>query len=320
MKIKRIIFIFFFTICTLLNTSCNDKKVEKFLLEGNYDISEVKKIEAYELINKIEANDSFLLYVSVYSCTSCASFNKNVLFDFIKETKSVIYNIDLSKIEDVKNENIPYIKESPTIVFYNKGVKVNTLSYLDNEDVFKNINDFKDYLLNYVIFPRIIQISEVSLDEKINTGEAFYLYIGWNKCGDCKRLNKRIINDYYKNNSKTIYYLECDEYRKNKPSTKPILGDNPTKEEMNDYNNYNKWLEFANKYSFSYYDDGKVPTLQYYANKEVAEMVVYLNDTINNNVITNSFYKDFINIIVEDDESLYKMHDRKILDFLNKYK
>ena len=133
-------------------------------------------------------------------------------------------------------------------------------------------------------------------------------------------MNKRIINDYYKNNSKTIYYLECDEYRKNKPSTKPILGDNPTKEEMNDYNNYNKWLEFANKYSFSFYEDGKVPTLQYYANKEVAEMVVYLNDTINNNVITNSFYKDFINIIVEDDESLYKMHDRKILDFLNKYK
>ena len=305
MKIKKFILIFFFAVCTLLSTSCNDKKTEKFLLEGNYDISEVKKIEAYELINKIEAKDSFLLYVSVYSCTSCASFNKNVLLDFIKDTKSVIYNIDLSEIENVKNENIPYIKESPTLVFYNGGVKLNTLSYLDNENVFKNIIDFKEYLLNYVIFPRIIEISEVSLDEKINNGESFYLYIGWNKCGDCKRLNKRIINDYYKNNSKIIYYLECDKYRKNKPSTKPVLGDNSTKEEIDDYNNYSKWLEFANKYNFGFYEDGKVPTLQYYANKKVIDMAVYLNDTISNNVITNSFYKDFINKTIEDDETLY---------------
>lgn len=319
MKIKKFILIFFFAVCTLLSTSCNDKKTEKFLLEGNYDISEVNKIEAYELINKIEAKDSFLLYVSVYSCTSCASFNKNVLLDFIKDTKSVIYNIDLSEIENVKNENIPYIKESPTLVFYNGGVKVNTLSYLDNENVFKNIIDFKEYLLNYVIFPRIIEISEVSLDEKINNGESFYLYIGWNKCGDCKRLNKRIINDYYKNNSKIIYYLECDKYRKNKPSTKPVLGDNPTKEEIDDYNNYSKWLEFANKYNFGFYEDGKVPTLQYYANKKVIDMAVYLNDTISNNVITNSFYKDFINKTIEDDETLYKIHDSKILDFLNKH-
>lgn len=319
MKIKKFILIFFFAVCTLLSTSCNDKKTEKFLLEGNYDISEVNKIEAYELINKIEAKDSFLLYVSVYSCTSCASFNKNVLLDFIKDTKSVIYNIDLSEIENVKNENIPYIKESPTLVFYNGGVKVNTLSYLDNENVFKNIIDFKEYLLNYVIFPRIIEISEVSLDEKINNGESFYLYIGWNKCGDCKRLNKRIINDYYKNNSKIIYYLECDKYRKNKPSTKPVLGDNPTKEEIDDYNNYSKWLEFANKYNFGFYEDGKVPTLQYYANKKVIDMAVYLNDTISNNVITNSFYKDFINKTIEDDETLYEIHDSKILDFLNKH-
>ncbi len=319
MKIKKFILIFFFAVCTLLSTSCNDKKTEKFLLEGNYDISEVKKIEAYELINKIEAKDSFLLYVSVYSCTSCASFNKNVLLDFIKDTKSVIYNIDLSEIENVKNENIPYIKESPTLVFYNGGVKLNTLSYLDNENVFKNIIDFKEYLLNYVIFPRIIEISEVSLDEKINNGESFYLYIGWNKCGDCKRLNKRIINDYYKNNSKIIYYLECDKYRKNKPSTKPVLGDNSTKEEIDDYNNYSKWLEFANKYNFGFYEDGKVPTLQYYANKKVIDMAVYLNDTISNNVITNSFYKDFINKTIEDDETLYKIHDSKILDFLNKH-
>ena len=319
MKIKKFILIFFFAVCTLLSTSCNDKKTEKFLLEGNYDISEVNKIEAYELINKIEAKDSFLLYVSVYSCTSCASFNKNVLLDFIKDTKSVIYNIDLSEIENVKNENIPYIKESPTLVFYNGGVKVNTLSYLDNENVFKNIIDFKEYLLNYVIFPRIIEISEVSLDEKINNGESFYLYIGWNKCGDCKRLNKRIINDYYKNNSKIIYYLECDKYRKNKPSTKPVLGDNPTKEEIDDYNNYSKWLEFANKYNFGFYEDGKVPTLQYYANKKVIDMAVYLNDTISNNVITNSFYKDFINKTIEDDENLYEIHDSKILDFLNKH-
>lgn len=319
MKLKKIIFIFLMIIFSSFNISCNNKKIDKFLLEGNYNVSDVTKLTSYELINKIEANDSFLLYVSVQYCTTCASFKNNVLLDFIKETKSIIYNIDLSEIENIKDKNIPYVKDAPTLLVYNEGIKVNTLSYLDDEKVFKDINYFKEYLLNYVIFPRIITIDENSLDEKINNNESFYLYIGWDKCGDCKRLNKRIINSYYKNNSKTIYYLESDKYRKNKPNKKIILSDNPTDEELLEYNNYMKWLEFANKYNFSSYEDGKVPTLQYYKNKEVIEMVVYLNDTIIDNVITNSFYSDFIGITIENDEQLYNMHDEKILNFLNKY-
>lgn len=319
MKIKKIIFSFLLVIFAFFNPSCESKANDKFLLEGNYDITDAINISTNDLINKIEANESFVLYVSLYSCTSCAYFNNNVLKEFINETKSVIYNIDLSEIEAIKNDKLPYVKETPTIIIYNTGKKVNLVSYLDNEKIFKDINLFKNYLLDYVIFPQIITISEESLDNKINNKENFYLYIGWSKCGDCKMLNKRILNDYYKNNDKMIYYLESDNYRKNKPSKKPILSENPTSEEIEEYNNYIKWLDFANKYNFSIYEDGKVPTLQYYKDGKVVEMIVYLNDTIINNTITNSFYKEFIGISITDDEKLYKMHDEKALEFLNKY-
>lgn len=319
MKIKKIFFSFILIVFTFFSPSCSNKANDKFLLEGNYDINEAINISANDLINKIEAKDSFVLYVSLYSCTSCAYFNNNVLNKFINETKSVIYNIDLSEIEATKNDKLPYVKETPTLLIYNNGQKTNSISYLDNEKIFKDIEAFKNYLLDYVIFPRIIEISEKSLDNKINNKENFYLYIGWSKCGDCKMLNKRILNDYYKNNDKIIYYLESDSYRKNKPSKRPILNENPTSDELKEYNNYLKWLDFANKYNFSSYEDGKVPTLQYYKNGKVLEMIVYLNDTIKDNVITNSFYKEFVGVNVTNDEMLYKMHDDKTLDFLNKY-
>ena len=109
-----------------------------------------------------------------------------------------------------------------------------------------------------------------------------------------------------KSNEETkIYYLETDEYRSKRPLEEPVLSENPTDEELEAKANWDAWIVFATKYNFISYRNGKVPSVQYYENGTMKEMVVYLNDKIENDTIVDSYYPELINQIKTKDESLY---------------
>ena len=310
---KKIISLFVSFLMLFTITSC--KSNDRFMIEGNIDIKSTVKIEVEELKEKIENEDSFILLVSLQTCSSCLQFQEDVLNKFIDDTHSVIYDVDLTSLVDASNfDQKPAVKIAPSIVMYNKGKKVDTQKHTEGNKIFTDVDKFTDYVTKYAYLPKLLTISEETLDTKIESKDSFMLYIGWCRCGDCALLENRILNDYLKalDNDKYIYYLESDKYRKDKPFVKP------NDDDTENLAKWNNWINFATKYNFVSYADGKVPTLQYYKDGDVEEMLVYHNDVIKDGVVTRSFFDEYVGKQIDED-TLLSYHDNKAKAFLDKY-
>ena len=318
-KIIRFIFAFLL----LVNiSSCSN---EKFVLKGNIANDTLVEVDSYTLQGMIENQESFVLVVLLKTCTTCESFKENILNPYIKETHSTIYSIDLIALEASENyKNKPYVKQAPTLLIYNNGKVKDTLKYNDSAKEFKDLGKFKDYMNSYIIEPKMIEVNEDFLDNAITNKETFILYIGWNKCGDCKLLEERIIESFLlENNTKNnFYYLESDKYRSLKPKTKPEYSVDFNEEELINYNkeieNWNNWISFASKYNFVSFRDGRVPTIQYYENGVMVDWIVYNNDVCENDVIVDSFFDELDGETLSK-EKLLEYHDKKVLEFLKKH-
>ena len=300
--------------------SCNSNN-EKFMLEGNIENETLLFLDGEELQEKIENEDSFVLIIMLSSCSTCHQFKEDVINPYVKETYASIYGIYSYDLDgEAKYPNKPKFKTAPAILIYSKGKNIKTLNYNHSDNTFSTIEGFKEFMSEYVIEPRLIEVSETALDLKINNKEIFVLYIGWNKCGDCTLISDRVIMPFLLDSKEEIkiYYLETDKYRSKRPLEEPVLSENPSDEELEAKANWDAWIDFATKYNFVFYRDGKVPTVQYYENGNMKEMVVYLNDKIENDTIVDSYYPELINQIKTKDE-LLQFHDKKIEEFLNKY-
>lgn len=308
-------------ICSL--TACNNQ--DKTMLEGNLDNTTIVELSSEELKDKITNEESFVLIILLPFCSSCENFKNNVINPYILETKATIYGIYSNKLNDNDEyKNKPSFKYAPCILIYKNGENINKINYSETKDEFSSKEAFSKHIEKYFTSPKILNISEETLDNKILNKENFILYIGWNKCGDCVKIKNNVLDSYLKNNknNKIIYYLETNKYRENRPLSKPILTENATDEEKvqyeHDLKNWNNWIDFATKYQFNTYNDGKVPTLQYYENGTLKEMVVYLNDVIKDDIVVDSYYSELINKNINEID-LNNIHNEKIIEFLDKY-
>ena len=300
--------------------SCNSKN-EKFMIEGHIENQTLVFLDADGLQEKIENEDSFVLIIMLSSCSSCHLFKEEVLNPYIQETKATVYGIYSYDLDgEKKYPNKPKYKKAPAIVIYNKGEDIYSLNYDYENETFSSVEGFKKFMSEYVIEPKLIEVSEKALDAMLNNNESFLLYIGWNKCGDCALINENVIQPYLINSESNtnIYYLETDKYRSKRPYEEPVLSDNPTEEELEAKANWDAWIAFANKYNFATYKNGKVPTIQYYENGIFKDMIVYLNDYIEDGVIVESFYFELKGQNKSISE-LVAFHDKKANEFLNKY-
>lgn len=308
-------------ICSL--SSC--KKAEKTMLEGNVDNITIVELNATELENKISNEESFVLIVLLPFCSSCENFKNQVINPFILETKATIYGISSTELNDENNyKNKPSYKYAPCILIYKNGVNVDKINYSETKDVFNDKEAFAKHIDKYFYLPKILEVSEETLDAKLVNKDNFLLYIGWNKCGDCNKIRTRVLDDYLlkEKSEQYIYYLEVDKYRINRPLVEPTLDPNATETEKQKYNtdkaNWDNWVSFAKKYNFYDYNSGKVPTIQYYENGSLKDMIVYLNDVIVDDVIIDSFQKDLIDKNIND-VNIDEFHNLKLKEFLNKY-
>ncbi len=312
--IISLLFLFSFTSCK--------KQESKIMLSGNLENQTVIMLDNYTLENKIQNDENFVLVVLLSTCSTCENFKNEVLNPYIKKTSANLYGIDLLELESYKNyENKPYLKEAPSLMIYKEGEVWVTLKYEYGKKEFTNITQFEEFMGNYVVSPKLISISEELLDLKINNKESFILYIGWNKCGDCKLLESQVLNDYLleKDADNVIYYLESDNYRKNKPNQEPKENDYNSFEEYQLAKQYwDNWISFASKYQFVDYRNGKIPTVQYYENGLLKQDIVYHNDVIENGQVTISFFEECIQQFMNEEE-LLAFHNQKMIEFLNSY-
>ena len=321
---KKLIKLLFTFLMTISFASCN-KNSDEVMLKSSINNVDVVNVDAFQLKGMIENEESFVLVTLLPTCSSCLTFKQDVLKPYILETHALIYAIDYSELEASENfKNKPYIKESPALFVYKNGVIKKTLKISKNEKEFEDLQTFKQFMEKNVVVSSLVEVDENYLDNAILNKESFVLYIGWNKCGDCKKLESEVLNKFLKEGklSKNFYYLESDQYRAKKPVEEPILPESPSIDELEKYNedlkNWNNWLQFAKKYQFDTFRNGRIPTLQFYQDGILNDMLVYNNDLYSNGVVIDSYFDEFDNKTISK-EKLLKQHNNKVEEFLNKY-
>ena len=88
--------------------------------------------------------------------------------------------------------------------------------------------------------------------------------------------------------------------------------------ELDKKENWDNWINFATKYGFVSYRDGKVPVLINYESGNATDLLVYHNDVIKDGVVEVSFFDDLIGQSLSDNE-LIKIHNERTIEFLDKY-
>jgi uncharacterized protein YcfL len=136
----------------LLLVGCGSK--EKFYLEDSYyGNNKLVEINSEDLKKLEEDKKDFVLFVYLPGCSSCAEF-KVVLEDFLKDNNISINYISILDSEGTAVEK--KVKYAPSFMVYKDGKVVDLLDSNSNEDVsyFKDANDFKNWLENYIFLSK----------------------------------------------------------------------------------------------------------------------------------------------------------------------
>ena len=125
-------------------------KVEPFdLKEEYYKESKFIDIDLDTLNTMTDNKESFVLYVYLPGCSSCAAF-KEKLDEFHKDNKLVIYS---GKIQEVINTELKdKIKYAPSFVVYKEGKIYGYLDSASDKDkpYYESAEEFKEWLTKYI--------------------------------------------------------------------------------------------------------------------------------------------------------------------------
>ena len=124
-----------------------------FSLEEKYYFnSDLIEIENLDTLNKLEEDkESFVVFVYMPNCSTCASF-KPIVEEFINMNELTFYSISTDLIFDNDNSIMKKIEYAPSILIYKKG-KVK--AYLDanadkDVDKYEKLECFSDWFMKYV--------------------------------------------------------------------------------------------------------------------------------------------------------------------------
>lgn len=317
-KITKIFTYFVLMILLISGCSCKKDKDNKANLQiGDMNATTYVNIDIKEYNAKISNKDDFILFVYSNDCMGCRMF-KPKLESVIQEKHLIVYGIETSEIKGISKDNDLYkLKYTPTIIIYKEGKNI-FYSLSDNDlENFDTKEKFVSLLDKYTNMPTLYYINKAQLKEKITNKENFIIYYSRSTCGDCSYLNKNYMKEYLNSNTKTkhFYIIETD-----------VEGIRRVNGEVNS----EQWQAFKNEFGLSNvintelgHGAGYVPTLQYYNNGEIKEMMVYFNDfndaTLNADgsysvTIDNSYYSDnpYIGQTIN-----YSEYQKKLAPFYN---
>lgn len=283
-------------------------KGEKFLLEGEVNINSPVNLTAEEFDAKMENKDSFVLLLHSTTCSSCRSFKTNVLNPFIENTQAKIYQLEQRDASSSQYQKKLNVRVTPTLYVIIDGSIKSKQEYDSKQDAFKSKEGLEKFLKKYSYMPIKLTISETDLDQKIVAKEKMLVYFGWYLCGDCAKLNTRVLSKYLieKMKGKILYYVEVNDY---------INIGSPDSEGYEERRA--AWNAFCEKYHFNE-NWHNVPMLQYYdENGAVADWFCYYNDSKDENgVITKSYLEELIGQTLTEEEHL-QAYDTAVTSWLD---
>ena len=140
-KVKLLILL-----CLMITCAACNKKIEPFDLKDEYyQESKMIDLEQKDLEQMIEDEESFVMYIYLPGCSSCAEF-KEVLEEFQKDNKLVIYSTQIKIAHAIGlKEKIPY---APSFAVYKDGKLISYLDAMSDDDLeyYKTSDGFKEWL------------------------------------------------------------------------------------------------------------------------------------------------------------------------------
>jgi len=296
---------------------------ESFIEIGSQDLEEMI---SYQINGE---KYDFVLMVYATDCSAC-TLAKSHIKKLVGEEGYKIYAINkvsydiLAEDEDL---DLPAVGGTPQFLFFSNREVVGTIDGVYPEyDQFKeqfaemdkypnaNCYDVNDYTTKTTVendetitYNEYAEDTTETLDNLIATESEVTVLFTWKVCGDCANLYDSFYLDYMNENSdKNFYCFEVNYFRLTKPSYEPEDKDSE------EYANWLKWTEFANKYGFGTYRHGKVPSLVKFVDGEFSEMAVYANEgkAVQNDDGTYSYpkaYAESVRAITADNENDLKV-------------
>lgn len=263
--------------------------IDSFIEIGSQDL---KDMIGYQ-VNGEKYDFALLVYAS--DCSAC-TLAKSHISTLVKQKGYKVYSINKVSYDIVAESeyyDLPAVNGTPQILFFSEKAVVRTIEgiYTDYDSFnnefeqsnkYSNINcyDVNDYKSNTMTendeeltYYEFDETGTDTLDALISSEDEVTVVFTWKVCGDCSNLYDSFYLDYMnEDESKNFYCFDVNYFRLTKPSSKP---EDQTSQE---YADWIKWKNFADKYGFGIYRDGKVPSFVKYVNGEFSEMVVYANE------------------------------------------
>jgi len=97
---------------------------------------------------KISAGDDFILYISSFTCTSCADF-RPILESVIQSKQVVVYKIEADEDFKTGNTLVPY-EFTPTVVVFKNGMVIGNINAFDDAKYFASETAFLKFYDKYI--------------------------------------------------------------------------------------------------------------------------------------------------------------------------
>ncbi|MEG1739268.1 MAG: hypothetical protein RRZ92_02705 [Bacilli bacterium] len=300
---------------TLLNltTGCNSSDKTFLTFSNNSygsDSNNVYKSEkSYEEFESACENEYSFILVT-YNDLTCSCFVnfKNISKEYFRVNSIDVYFLNNASLTD-KNAygyTAPSSLAFPTFSIVEDGrVKIQN-NYKTDDKLFIDKATFSSYMDEKIMLPKIQKIDNEQLKKIKTLTDKYVIYYGNRNCGDCSLFYKSVLRDFIKKEYDKIgfnlVYIDRQDLNF------------ATKEEWVTFKNENG-LSNVNNTEFGY-DVGYVPTLQIYENKKISQMIVYRNDTLDEQgMVTKSFYNQFrvdkLSFIKAADKAKYVLEGSK---------
>lgn len=285
-------------------TSCSTKKER--LTYGTFvsqTIFTLKEIDTATLYAKShDEKEVFLLatYQGGYS-EDCGCWNtfENIIAKYMNDHHERVYVYNTMNIDDsISNLKITKYEDStPGLYIFNGEKKLAKFTYNNSKDksIFSDLttNTMYKSVHYYIDGPLIFDVDETFLDEKLSiSGEAVIVFAR-EKCGDCQYVLPNVLIPYIKERqlAKNIWLYDMQkQYELSKSDT-------ASEEEKSQYQALKDRYGLSEIGNATFgYQNGVVPTIQYYRKGVLKDAAVYFNDVVEQRgddfYISNSFYTE----------------------------
>ena len=286
-------------------SSCQKENAdEKVLLTyGTYidtSISELPELDNDALLKKMQSDEVFLLaaHQGKYSesCLCWSTFlNVIVSYSNAYNEKVYLYNAQ-EQTESMKDLGIKKLDQSTPMLYIFKGQEqIVSFSYSNKKDkkIFSDVSGetMDDKVHQYAKVPKMYFVDEEYIDDEMMKRHSSVLLFMRNGCDDCKYVIPNVLIPYI---TETQIYQEVllfdmqpyyDIQKQAEDGSKP-------------YDNLkNKYQLTENNGNLLGYQQGVVPTIQYYKDGVLKDSAVFFNDVVakkedGSYYISDSFYSE----------------------------